>query len=132
MFGGGKVTRDGMGQNGQRTRAADIPDTAITNVIVLEYSGIYKADVALRDGHIFQIGKAGNPDISDGVDITIGGGNGPSDARKASTVTPGGWHISMMLQAVDNFPINIGQLGKGHASARARSTRPTPSSFPPG
>ena len=72
MFGGGKVIRDGMGQNGQLVRDEDIPDTVITNVVVLDYTGIYKADVALRDGHIFKIGKAGNPQITDGVNIIIG------------------------------------------------------------
>ncbi|ALC04570.1 Urease subunit alpha [Corynebacterium deserti GIMN1.010] len=71
-FGGGKVIRDGMGQNGTLVRDDDIPDTVITNVIVLDYTGIYKADVALRDGHIFRIGKAGNPDVMDNVDIVIG------------------------------------------------------------
>ena len=48
-FGGGKVIRDGMGQNGRLVRDEDIPDTVITNVVVLDYTGIYKADVALRD-----------------------------------------------------------------------------------
>lgn len=48
VFGGGKVIRDGMGQNGQLTRSEDIPDTVITNVVVVDYSGIYKADVALK------------------------------------------------------------------------------------
>lgn len=159
-FGGGKVIRDGMGQNGQRTRDEGIPDTVITNVVVLDYTGIYKADVALRDGHIFGIGKAGNPMIQDGVTIPvgaatdvisgehkiltagaidthvhfinpdqvgvalangtttlIGGGTGPSDASNATTVTPGSWHLSRLLQAVDHLPINIGLLGKGHASS---------------
>ncbi|AXJ09456.1 urease subunit alpha [Arthrobacter sp. PM3] len=165
VFGGGKVIRDGMGQNGQMTRdgsdsAEDIPDTVITNVVVLDYTGIYKADVALRDGHIFRIGKAGNPQITDGVDIVIGasteiiagerkiltaggvdshihfispdqvatalcsgvttlvgGGTGPAEGTKATTVTPGKWHIQRMLQAAEGFPINIGLFGKGHASA---------------
>ena len=77
VFGGGKVIRDGMGQNGQLPRDGDgqdgaVPDTVITNVVILDYTGIYKADVALRDGHIFRIGKAGNPQITDGVDIVIG------------------------------------------------------------
>src|SRR5690625_2019846 len=71
-FGGGKVIRDGMGQNGQRIREDGIPDTVITNVVVLDYTGIYKADVALRDGHIFAIGKAGNPMVQDGVTIPVG------------------------------------------------------------
>ena len=170
MFGGGKVIRDGMGQNGQVTRDGDgsgsigsgggVPDTVITNVVVLDYTGIYKADVALRDGHIFRIGKAGNPQITDGVDIVIGasteiiagerkiltaggvdshihfispdqvpaalcsgvttmvgGGTGPAEGTKATTVTPGKWHIQRMLQAAEGLPINIGLFGKGHASA---------------
>ena len=160
VFGGGKVIRDGMGQNGQAIRDEDIPDTVITNVIVLDYTGIYKADVALRDGHIFKIGKAGNPDISSGVDIVIGasteiiagerkiltaggidthihfispdqvptaissgittmvgGGTGPAEGTKATTVTPGAWHIKRMLQAAEGLPVNIGVFGKGHASA---------------
>ncbi|MGC7153719.1 urease subunit alpha [Paenarthrobacter ureafaciens] len=160
VFGGGKVIRDGMGQNGQLTRSEDIPDTVITNVVVVDYSGIYKADVALKDGHIFRIGKAGNPQITDGVDIVIGssteiiagerkiltaggidthihfispeqvpaalcngvttmvgGGTGPAEGTKATTVTPGAWHISRMLQAAEGLPVNIGLFGKGHASA---------------
>ena len=71
-FGGGKVIRDGMGQNGTLVRDVDIPDTVITNVIVLDYTGVYKADVALRDGKIFRIGKAGNPNVMENVDIVIG------------------------------------------------------------
>ncbi|SKB72782.1 urease subunit alpha [Arthrobacter sp. 49Tsu3.1M3] len=175
VFGGGKVIRDGMGQNGQVTRDGDgsggigsggvgsgggVPDTVITNVVVLDYTGIYKADVAIRDGHIFRIGKAGNPQITDGVDIMIGasteiiagerkiltaggvdshihfispdqvpaalcsgvttmvgGGTGPAEGTKATTITPGKWHIQRMLQAAEGLPINIGLFGKGHASA---------------
>jgi len=160
VFGGGKVIRDGMGQNGQLTRVEDIPDTVITNVVILDYTGIYKADVALKDGHIFKIGKAGNPQITDGVDIVIGasteiiagerkiltaggidthihfispeqvptalcngittmvgGGTGPAEGTKATTITPGAWHISRMLQAAEGLPVNIGLFGKGHASA---------------
>jgi urease subunit alpha len=170
VFGGGKVIRDGMGQNGQATRdgvgsggvgsGGGVPDTVITNAVILDYSGIYKADVALKDGHIFKIGKAGNPQITDGVDIVIGasteiiagerkiltaggvdshihfispdqvptalssgvttmlgGGTGPAEGTKATTVTPGKWHIQRMLQAAEGLPINIGLLGKGHASA---------------
>lgn len=170
VFGGGKVIRDGMGQNGQVTRDGDgsgdlgsgggVPDTVITNAVILDYTGIYKADVAIRDGHIFKIGKAGNPQITDGVDIVIGasteiiagerkiltaggvdthihfispdqiptaltsgittmigGGTGPAEGTKATTVTPGKWHIQRMLQAAEGFPMNIGLFGKGHASA---------------
>ena len=57
VFGGGKVIRDGMGQNGQATRDEDIPDTVITNAVILDYTGIYKADIAVKDGHIFRIGN---------------------------------------------------------------------------
>jgi len=72
-FGGGKVIRDGMGQS-QRTRAEGTADTVITNALILDWTGIYKADVALRDGRIAGIGKAGNPDTQPGVDIVIGPG----------------------------------------------------------
>ena len=159
VFGGGKVIRDGMGQHGQAVRDEDIPDTVITNAVILDYTGIYKADVALKNGHIFKIGKAGNPQITDGVDIVIGasteiiagerkiltaggvdthihfispdqvpaalasgvttmvgGGTGPAEGTKATTVTPGKWHSQRMLQAAEGMPINIGLFGKGHAS----------------
>jgi len=66
-FGGGKVIRDGMGQSPEATRAGGAPDLVITNALVVDYSGIYKADVAIRDGLISAIGKAGNPGIMDGV-----------------------------------------------------------------
>lgn len=72
-FGGGKVIRDGMGQNGRFTReGSEVPDLVIINVIVMDYTGIYKADVAIRDGYISGIGKAGNPDTQDNVDIVVG------------------------------------------------------------
>ena len=66
-FGGGKVIRDGMGQSPEATRAGGAPDLVITNALILDFSGIYKADVAIRDGRISAIGKAGNPGIMDGV-----------------------------------------------------------------
>jgi urease subunit alpha len=159
VFGGGKVLRDGMGQNGRLARSQDVPDTVITNALIVDYTGIYKADVALRDGHIQAIGKAGNPLLQDGVDIIvgasteiiagerkiltaggidthihfispdqvptalasgittmIGGGTGPAEGTKATTVTPGAWHIARMLEAVEDLPMNFGFLGKGHAS----------------
>ena len=72
-FGGGKVIRDGMGQ-GQTTRAAGAPDTVITNALILDHWGIVKADVAIRDGLIAAIGKAGNPAMQPGVTIPIGPG----------------------------------------------------------
>ncbi len=72
-FGGGKVIRDGMGQS-QVTRADGAVDTVITNALIVDVSGIFKADVGLKDGSICAIGKAGNPDTQAGVDIIIGPG----------------------------------------------------------
>ena len=70
-FGGGKVIRDGMGQG--QLPAAKVADTVITNALVIDYTGIYKADIGIKDGRISGIGKAGNPDIQPGVTIPIGG-----------------------------------------------------------
>ncbi|WP_343315796.1 urease subunit alpha [Brucella sp. BE17] len=72
-FGGGKVIRDGMGQS-QLSRAEGAVDTVITNALIVDHSGIYKADVGLLDGRIAGIGKAGNPDTQPGVTIIIGPG----------------------------------------------------------
>ena len=72
-FGGGKVIRDGMGQS-QTTRAAGAVDTVITNALIIDHKGIYKADVGLHEGRIHKIGKAGNPDTQPGVNIIIGPG----------------------------------------------------------
>jgi urease subunit alpha len=72
-FGGGKVIRDGMGQS-QASRAEGAVDTVITNALIVDWWGIVKADVGLRDGLIFRIGKAGNPDTQAGVDIVVGPG----------------------------------------------------------
>ena len=70
-FGGGKVIRDGMGQS-QVTRSDGAVDLVVTNALVIDYLGIYKADIGVRDGRIHSIGKAGNPDIQNGVNIIIG------------------------------------------------------------
>ncbi len=156
-FGGGKVIRDGMGQS-QRP-GADVVDTVITNALILDHWGIVKADIGIKQGRIEKIGKAGNPDVQEGVDIIIGpgteviagegqiitaggvdahihficpqqieealtsgvttmlgGGTGPATGTNATTCTPGTWHISTMLKAVDSLPMNIGFLGKGNGS----------------
>lgn len=156
-FGGGKVIRDGMGQS--QFCDADTVDTVITNVVILDHWGIVKADVGIKDGRIVAIGKAGNPDIQEGVTINlgacseviagegkiltaggvdshihyicpqqveealcsgittmIGGGTGPATGSKATTCTPGAWHIARMLQATDQLPMNFGFMGKGNAS----------------
>lgn len=157
-FGGGKTIRDGMGQS-QVSRAEGAADTVITNALIIDYWGIVKADVALRDGRIAAIGKAGNPDIQPGVDIIvgpgteiiagegkiltaggvdshihficpqqieealasgmttmIGGGTGPATGTAATTCTPGPWHLSRMIQAAEDFPVNLAFAGKGNAS----------------
>jgi len=87
-FGGGKVIRDGMGQS-QLTRARGAADTVITNAVILDHSGIYKADIALCGGRIAAIGKAGNPDIQPGVDIVVGPGT-EIIAGEGKIVTAGG------------------------------------------
>lgn len=71
-FGGGKVIRDGMGQS--QSTSDKVPDTVITNALILDATGIVKADVALNDGRIQAIGKAGNPDTQAGVTIEVGPG----------------------------------------------------------
>ncbi len=87
-FGGGKVIRDGMGQ-GQATRADGAVDTVITNAVILDYWGVVKADIGIRDGRISGIGKAGNPDIQPGVDIVIGPGT-EAIAGEGRIITAGG------------------------------------------
>jgi urease subunit alpha len=87
-FGGGKVIRDGMGQS-QATRAEGAMDTVITNALILDHSGIYKADIGLKEGRIAAIGKAGNPDTQNAVTIVIG----PSTeiiAGEGKIITAGG------------------------------------------
>lgn len=163
-FGGGKTLRDGMGQSVSTTSANGDLDLVITNCLVLDYTGIYKADIGIKDGKIAGIGKAGNPDIMDGVTpgmtvgastealagegliltaggidthihyispqqidtalysgvtTMIGGGTGPADGTNATTCTPGPWNIEMMLRAADEYPMNIGLLGKGNCSDEA-------------
>jgi len=159
-FGGGKVIRDGMGQHPLVTRAHGALDTVITNAVILDYSGIYKADIGIRDGRITGIGKSGNPLLMEGVELIIGasteviagegmivtaggidahihfispqqietalssgittmigGGTGPATGTNATTCTPGEWNIHRMLEAAEEFPMNLGFLGKGNSSA---------------
>lgn len=87
-FGGGKVIRDGMGQS-QVTRADGAVDTVITNAVILDYWGITKADIGIKDGRISKIGKAGNPDIQSKVDIVIGPGT-EAIAGEGKIITAGG------------------------------------------
>ena len=165
-FGGGKVIRDGMGQNSTMSRQdnSGVLDLVITNAVVIDHWGIVKGDIGIRDGRIVKVGKAGNPDTMDGVDselvvgaatevvagenmivtagcvdshihficpqqiyealsngttTMIGGGTGPATGTNATTCTPGAWNIARMLEAVEDFPMNFGFLGKGNASGPA-------------
>jgi urease subunit alpha len=86
-FGGGKVIRDGMGQ-GQQV-AHEVADTVITNALILDHWGIVKADIGIKGGRIWRIGKAGNPDIQPGVDIPVGAAT-EVIAGEGQIVTPGG------------------------------------------
>ncbi len=86
-FGGGKVIRDGMGQS-QRV-SADVADTVITNALIVDHWGIVKADIGIKSGRIWKIGKAGNPDIQPGVTIPIGAGT-EAIAGEGMIVTAGG------------------------------------------
>jgi urease subunit alpha len=158
VFGGGKVLRESMGQ-GRATRADGAPDTVITGVVIIDYWGIIKADIGIRDGRIVAIGKAGNPDTMTGVhpDLVVGpsteiiagngrivtagaidchvhlicpqimeealgggittivaGGTGPAEGSKATTVTPGAWHLARILESLDGWPLNVALLGKGN------------------
>ncbi|MGC3975510.1 MAG: urease subunit alpha [Nitrospira sp.] len=90
-FGGGKVIRDGMGQSPAATRASGGLDLVITNAIILDWWGVVKADIGIRDGRIVGIGKAGNPDLMDGV--TVGMEVGPCTevlSAEGKIVTAGG------------------------------------------
>src|SRR4030088_316738 len=88
-FGGGKVIRDGMGQS-QVTNRQGAVDTVITNALILDHWGIVKADVGIKDGRIFAVGKAGNPDIQPGVTIVIGPGT-EVIAGEGKILTAGGF-----------------------------------------
>ena len=86
-FGGGKVIRDGQGQS--QLSCADTVDTVITNALIVDYSGIYKGDIGLKDGRIQAIGSAGNPDVQDGITFAIGPGT-EVIAGEGLIVTAGG------------------------------------------
>jgi len=86
-FGGGKVIRDGMGQS--QLCSKDVVDVVITNALILDYWGIVKADIGIKDGRIKAIGKAGNPDVQSNVDIAIGAGTDVI-AAEGQILTAGG------------------------------------------
>src|SRR5678816_3051004 len=102
-FGGGKVIRDGMGQS-QVTNAQGAADTVITNALIVDHWGIVKADVAIKEGMIAAIGKAGNPDIQPNVTIVIGPGTDVI-AGEGKILTAGGFdsHIHFICpQQIDD------------------------------
>ncbi len=132
-FGGGKVIRDGMGQS-QATRADGAVDTVITNALIVDHTGIYKADVGLRDGRIHKIGKAGNPDTQPGVDIIVG----PSTeaiAGEGKILTAGGFdsHIHFIAPQQIDDALHSGittMLGGGTGPAHGTlATTCTPGSW---
>lgn len=87
-FGGGKTLRDGMGQN-SRFLDKDVVDLIITNALIIDYTGIYKADIGIKNGKIHAIGKGGNPDITDNIDFVTGVGT-EALAGEGLIVTAGG------------------------------------------
>jgi urease alpha subunit len=90
-FGGGKTLREGMGQAGGRSDAECL-DTVITNALIVDWTGIFKADIGIKDGLIVGIGKAGNPDVMDGVDPDLVVGSCTDViASEGSIVTAGGF-----------------------------------------
>jgi urease subunit alpha len=183
IFGGGKVIRESMGmshipRDGLNGTGPKPVDTVITGALILDWWGVVKADVGIRDGKISAIGKAYNPETMDkitnfvmptrgvvqgdvkppwnpenfvvgpstevisgngriltaggvdthvhligpeevhealasGVTTLIGGGTGPAEGSTATTVSPGAWHITRVFEALDDFPVNVGLLGKG-------------------
>jgi urease subunit alpha len=128
-FGGGKVIRDGMGQS-QVTRAKGAVDTVITNALIVDHTGIYKADIGLRDGRIHKIGKSGNPDTQSGVDIIIGPGT-EIIAGEGKIITAGGFdsHIHFICPQQIEEALHSGittMLGGGTALPMAHWPPPAP------
>ena len=126
-FGGGKVIRDGMGQS-QVARADGAVDTVITNALIVDHTGIYKADVGLRDGRIAGIGKAGNPDVQPGVTIVVGPGT-EAIAGEGKILTAGGFdaHIHFICPQQIEEALNSGITmmlggGTGPATGTAATT----------
>ena len=132
-FGGGKVIRDGMGQS-QVTRAEGAVDTVITNALIVDHAGIYKADVGLKGGRIARIGKAGNPDTQPGVDIVVGPGT-EAIGGEGKILTAGGFdsHIHFICPQQIEDALHSGlttMLGGGTGPAHGTlATTCTPGSW---
>lgn len=108
VFGGGKTIRDGMGQHPLITQEEDerVPDTIITNALILDYTGIYKADIGIRDGKISGIGKAGNPLVQDQVDIIVGAGT-EVISGEGKIITAGGIDTHVHFINPDQFDVAL-------------------------
>ena len=132
-FGGGKVIRDGMGQS-QVTRQDGAVDTVITNALVVDVGGIYKADIGIKDGLIHKIGKSGNPDTQPHVDIIIGPGT-EIIAGEGKIITAGGFdsHIHFICPQQIEDALHSGlttMLGGGTGPAHGTlATTCTPGSW---
>ncbi|WP_156755533.1 urease subunit alpha [Actinokineospora pegani] len=158
VFGGGKVIRESMGLSNRTRAGGGTADVVITGAVILDHWGVVKADIAIRDGRIAGIGKAGNPAtdptvdpalvigpsteviagngkivtaggvdchvhficpqsaetaLASGLTTLIGGGAGPGEGSKATTVTAGAWNVARMMQALDSVPANVLFLGNG-------------------
>ena len=132
-FGGGKVIRDGMGQS-QIPRSKGAVDTIITNALILDISGIYKADLGILDGRICKIGKGGNPDTQPNVDIIVGPGT-EVIAGEGKILTAGGFdsHIHFICPQQIEDALHSGlttMLGGGTGPAHGTlATTCTPGSW---
>ena len=132
-FGGGKVIRDGMGQS-QITRNKGAVDTIITNALILDISGIYKADLGILDGRIYKIGKGGNPDVQPNVNIIVGPGT-EVIAGEGKILTAGGFdsHIHFICPQQIEDALHSGlttMLGGGTGPAHGTlATTCTPGSW---
>ena len=132
-FGGGKVIRDGMGQNPIATEAESM-DLVLTNAIVIDYTGIYKADIGVKDGRIANIGKAGNSLLMDGVTMTIGASTDVI-AAEGKIVTAGGIDAHIHFICVDQIETALHSgvttmIGGGTGpSTGTNATTCTPGSF---
>jgi urease subunit alpha len=135
-FGGGKVLRDGMGQSSRASRAEGVLDLVITNAVVLDHWGVVKADVGVRDGRIVALGKAGNPDVMDGVTPgMVVGSSTEVIAGEGRIVTAGGIdshiHFICPQQAYEAISAGVTTLiggGTGPATG-TNATTCTPGAF---
>lgn len=128
-FGGGKTLREGMGQ-ATGLPASEQLDTVITNVLIVDYTGIYKADIGIKNGYIAGIGKAGNPDVMDGVsEGMVCGVNTEAIAGEGLCVTAGGMdsHVHFICPQICDEAIASGLTtllggGTGPASGTCATT----------